>query len=127
MPIDSDLTGLWVFRPKGLTKDEKRERVWEDYTSGLISRVRADEMLRFIEEQIPVEFVDPPDEYGEPPFVFRAVRQNGSRLHLRLQRDGKDAKYPATGEFIERRAYTSDIRRGIYWTRPETVHTAEAS
>lgn len=64
-------------------------------------------------------------EYGAPPFRFRPIRQNGSRLHLRMiTPDGKDARYAddveiMAGQFIERRAYTSDIRRGRFW-RKET-------
>jgi hypothetical protein len=60
-------------------------------------------------------------EYGEPPYRFRPVKQNGSRVHLRLVNSGnKDRRYGdghefLPGQFIERRAYSSDLRRAIYW------------
>jgi len=66
-------------------------------------------------------------EYGEQPYRFRPIRQNGSRLHLRLLGpDGEDARYGPEGEimegqFIERRAYTSDIRRDGYWRKEEST------
>lgn len=70
-----------------------------------------------------VVIYDAVEEYGEAPFRFRTVKQNGSRVHLRLLTpEGEDARYPADDEFlagerIERRVYSSDMRRGINWRR----------
>lgn len=95
--IDSDLRGIFVFHPKGAPG--------------------ADATIHIDRVSVPVEYAGA-EEYGEPPYRFRAVRQNGSRLHLRLLRpDGTDARYEKTREFIERRVYTSDVRRGSHWTR----------
>lgn len=88
--IDGDLQGTWEFLPKG-------QDGWVEHAV---------------------------NGYGDAPYLFRAFKQNGSRLHLRLLApDGKDARYPETdeylaGERIERRAYTSDVRRGVHWRRP---------
>ena len=94
MPIDEDLQGIWVYIPQ--SEWDKRP------------------------------------EYGTQPFRFRAIRQNGSRLHLRkVNADGSDARYPAedefvdtgvAGQFIERRAYSSDVRGhdGKYWQREDS-------
>lgn len=96
MAIDSDLTGVWVLIPDG--------GGWTDGGG------------------YPIE-VGVEREYGEPPYRFRAFKQNGSRLHLRLiDAEGADVKYRGgalAGMKIERRAYTSDVRRGIYWRRED--------
>jgi len=88
--IDDDLKRIWTYVPLGIPGMERR---------GGIDVLDYDEL------------------YGQPaPWRFRPVRQNGSRIRLRLLRpDGTDAKYP-TRDFIERAAFTSDLRRGVYWT-----------
>ena len=72
--------------------------------------------------EIPVEWaID--EAYGEPPYIFKPVRQNGSRVRLRLLRaDGSYARFPADdrycpNELIERMAYSSDLRRTRFWTQ----------
>ena len=90
MAIDADLKGrTWLYYPAGIPGVERR---------GGIDVYHYDE-----------------DLYGEPPYRFRVFRQNGSRAHRRLLAgDGTDAR-DADGGFVERRAYTSDLRRGVYW------------
>ena len=102
MPIDTDLQGIWQFHPRGANRDAT---------------------IMVTGQPVPV-IMGGEEDYGDEPYLFRASKQNGSRIHFRLQRDGKDAKYPAdhdylAGTFVERRAYTSDVRRGVYWTREE--------
>lgn len=105
MTIDADLRRrVFVFHPTGAPGSER--------SGGILSW---------------------PDEYGRPPFRFRPVRQNGSRVHLRLLTpDGLDARYPddhefLAGEFIERSAYSSDVRRGVYWTADEKTSAVRSS
>jgi hypothetical protein len=91
---DADLVGLWEYVPEGIPGVER--------TGG-------------------IDVNDYSEMYGEPPYVFRAYRQNGSRVWLRLRRGDADALARATvphaDRFIERRAYASDLRRGVYWRR----------
>jgi hypothetical protein len=62
------------------------------------------------------------DDYGDPPFIFKPVRQGGGSVLLRLlQPDGGYAR-DSDNDYVERRAYTSDLRRGVFWhkhTPPE--------
>lgn len=63
-----------------------------------------------------------PEDYPEPPFRFKVTRQNGSRLRLRmLAPDGGWQRWPSgalEGYFVERTAYTGDVRFGrAGWSR----------
>lgn len=94
--VDEDLVGTWEYVPRGIEGVERKGGIdVYEYT----------------------------DDYGEPPFRFRPFKQNGSRVWLRLLTpDGKDARFAddhefLAGRFVERRCYSSDMRRGIYWRR----------
>lgn len=95
--VDEDLQGRWEFFPRGIPGVDRQGGGIDVYFES--------------------------GGYGEPPYVFRAYKQNGSRVWLRLLTpEGKDARYPDSEEFlagerIERRAYSSDLRRGIYWRK----------
>lgn len=92
--LDPDLACLWEFIPEG---DGKTNVTWSDE----------------IERR----------EYGGRPWLMRPVRQNGSRVHLRLvTAERVDARRPLDdaydpGGYVERRVYASDLRRGVYWHR----------
>lgn len=67
-----------------------------------------------VKTEIPVELAVPYD-YPAGPYIFRVVRQNGSRLRLRaVGMDGSWRRWPEghelAGSFFERAAYTSDVR-----------------
>jgi hypothetical protein len=103
-------------KPWGVSLDDDLRAFFEFHPAGGPS-VR--------ENETPVEWaIDA--EYGEPPFIFKPVRQNGSRVRLRLLRpDGSYARFSdddryCPNELIERMAYSSDLRRGRFWTKVES-------